>query len=535
MEPVLRAINLSKSFGTLPAIRQLSFEVRAGEIVGLAGQSGAGKTVLTMLLAGRYQPDEGDIYLSGQRLVWPFDARRRGIEVIHQKPELADTLDVGGNLFLGHEIGWPMRDSWLRIPNRQRINQATATILAQLDLGALAPGEKVANLSSEQRQLVAIGRALTRPSRLIIVDEPTVLLGYASQQKLLELIQQWRREGIAVIFSSDNLDHLFAVTDRVLVLRQGRLVADRRTDATSREEIVSLLVHASGRQQLTPTIWALDSYYHAREQAEQLRSNEQLLQRSLAAQDTLNRELVERLAEQVRALDRANTSLQDAQRRLLTEREEERKRLARELHDQTIQDLLSINYQIEEITAVADASPAIDHGLSEIRQSIRVLVDDLRSICGNLRPPTIDSLGLGAAIQSYARDWSERSGILLTLDLDARLSRLPESIELSVFRIVQEGLSNVRKHAQARSVRVQLRHTTPRSLMLTIGDDGRGLTEGFDLAALSAAGHYGLLGISERVTVLGGRFNLQNQPDGGLQLQIEIPHPRVELEHTSIP
>jgi signal transduction histidine kinase len=162
------------------------------------------------------------------------------------------------------------------------------------------------------------------------------------------------------------------------------------------------------------------------------------------------------------------------------------------------------------------------------------LVDDLRRICGDLRPPTIDSLGLGAALQSYTHDWCIRTDIEITLDLPPNLARLPEALELSIFRIVQEGLSNVRKHAQARAVKVCLKHTSPRMLMISISDNGRGLTQGFDLSALSGKGHYGLLGISERVALLGGRLKLQNQPEGGLLLEVEIPHPRVEMAMSSI-
>jgi signal transduction histidine kinase len=338
---------------------------------------------------------------------------------------------------------------------------------------------------------------------------------------------------MAVLFASENLDHLFAVTDRIIVLRQGRLVAERYTDTTSREEIVSFLVNAADRDQITPIIWALDSYYQARKQTEQLREQEQLLQRDLVAQGTLNRQLVERLAEQVTALDRANTSLQDAQRRLLTEREEERKHLSRELHDQVIQDLLSINYQLEEMSTRIDVADDVSDEVADMRFSIRALIDELRGICSNLRPPTIDNLGLGAAIQSYTRDWSERAGIAVTLDLDPGLKRLPEAMELSIFRIVQEGLSNVRKHAHADAAHVSLRHTTPRTLMISIADNGRGLASGVDLAMLAREGHYGLLGISERVALLGGRLSLQNQPQGGLWLQVEIPHPRVDKESFS--
>lgn len=526
MEPLLRLIQLSKSFGTLPAVQQVNLDVAPGEVVGLAGQSGSGKSVIAMLLAGLYTPDMGDVYFEGRRLQWPFAGRKLGIEVIHQKPDLAESLDISSNIFLGSEVGWPSR-TWFTFPSRRKIDRAATQILARMNVAFPSLHETVANLSSEQRQLVAIARAMARPARLIVVDEPTVVLSYASQQTLLALIQEWQQQGITVIFCSDNLDHLFAVTDRIVALREGRCVAAWRTDETTREDVVAMLVGAD-RRQSTPTIWALDSYYRAREQSEQLRAHELLLQRNLEAQDSLNRQLVERLAEQVQALDRANVGLQDAQRRLLTEREQERKHLARELHDDVIQDLLSLNYQLEEMLNIDEAPPTLNAEIDDVRQSIRRLVDGLRQICGNLRPPTIDSFGLGSAIQSFTREWSERSGIVLDLDLDPNLGRLPEAIELSIFRIIQEGLSNVRKHARASAVAVTLRHTSPRTLQMTIADNGRGLTENFDPAQLSASGHYGLLGMSERVALLGGRFRLNNQPGGGLRVEVEIPHPRVE-------
>lgn len=527
MEPLLRVINLSKSFGTLPAIQGVSFEVAPGEVVGLAGRSGSGKSVLVMLLAGLYIPNSGDLYFADRRLEWPFQARSLGISVIHQKPELADHLDVTANIFLGNEIGWPRQGGWLKIPKRRQMEQEAARILASLDAPDLPLYQRVENLNSEERQIVAIARALVKPTRLVIVDEPTLLLSYAYQQRLLALIQDWRQQGTAVVFSSNNLDHLFAVTDRIVTLRQGRKIADLATDATRREEIVSLLIGSSDAEDLTPTLWNLEGYYRTRERAEKLRYHQMLLEKDLAAQDTFNRELISQLAEQVSLLDRTNLALQEAQRRLQTEREAERKHLARELHDQVIQSLLSVNFQLE---GMADdgSDSQLQVELLEARETLRELVDDLRQICGSLRPPTLDSLGLGAAIQSYAHEWIERTNIALALDLDAHLGRLPEAIELSIFRIIQESLSNVRKHSQARQVEISLRRTSPRTLMLSIGDDGVGLPAGFDLASASAQHHFGLLGIGERVALMGGRLRIQNSSHGGLLLQVEIPHPRIE-------
>src|SRR5258706_518928 len=251
-----------------------------------------------------------------------------------------------------------------------------------------------------------------------------------------------------------------------------------------------------------------------------------LLEKALAAEDTLNRQLTKQLVEQVQVLDQLNQALLEAQRRLLSEREEERKHLARELHDQMIQDLLSINYELEGMETEQTSLPVLANNLSDVRQSIRELVDNLRHICSDLRPPTIDSLGLGAALQSYSRDWSARTGIKISLDLGLNLGRLPEATELSIFRIVQERLNNIWRHANASSVQIALQHTSPRTLLISIEDNGIGFSEEIDLINLTKSGHYGLLGISERVALLGGKMLLKRQPDGGSLLQVEIPHPK---------
>lgn len=524
---LLTVTNLSKTFGTLTALQGVSFALQPGEVVGLAGRSGAGKTVLIKILSGQLTPESGELVFARQKLQWPFQARKLGMGIVYQQPALAEHFDVTSNIFLGHERVRTL-GQWWRIPDDISMDAEAEQLLARLDMQLPSVHEKVMNLTSEQRQLVAIAQVMARPCRFIMIDDPSQYLSHPYQEKLLAQIQEWQAEGTAVLFSSQNLDHLFAVSDRLLVLRQGELAADWRTDETTREDVVAALVGTGERAQRTPVIWALDSYYQARRQAETLRHNQMLLQRDLATQDTLNRHLVQQLADQVQALDSANLALQDAQRRLLTEREEERKYLARELHDQLIQDLLSLNYQLEEIEGKSEGeASAIASDVADVRQDIRALVEELRRICGNLRPPTIDSLGLGAALQSYLRTWNERTGIKATLHLDSHFGRLPEELELSIFRIIQEGLNNTWKHSGARKVDVTLKHTSPRMLLVSIADDGAGLADNFNLSTLSQGGHYGLLGISERVALLGGRLNFLNRHSGGVLIQVEIPHPRV--------
>lgn len=524
MNPLLRADKLSKNFGSLAAVQNVSLDIAAGEVVGLAGRSGAGKSALIKMLAGLVTPDAGEMKFNGRSVQWPFHAYGLGIGAVYQEPALVERLDVTSNIFLGHEIVSPLLGKWLRMPDQRKMDKKAARLLASLDVHLPSLHEAAANLSSEQRQLVAIAQVMSHPLMMAIVDDPSALLSHPYQEKLLDVIRSWQKQGAAVLFSSQNLDHLFAVSDRIIVMRQGKLVGNFPTDKANRERIVAALVGTADRQQRTPVIWALDSYYRARKQAETLRHNQMLLQRDLAASDSLNRQLVTQLADQVRALDSANLALLDAQRRLLTEREEERKHLARELHDQVIQDLLSLNYELEEVAGMAAGE--LEAEVAHVRQNIRTLVEDLRRICRDLRPPTIDSLGLAAALQSFTHDWSERTGIEVKLSIDRRYGRLPEPLELSIFRIVQEGLNNIWKHANASSAAVSLEHTSPRMLLISIEDNGIGLQEGYDLAALSQDGHFGLLGISERVALMGGRLHFQNHAEGGLLIQAEIPHPR---------
>lgn len=528
--PLLSVNHLSRYFGRVAALVDVSFTLEAGEVLGVVGQRGSGKSTLFQLLSGVYPPSAGVIRLDGRRVAFrnPAEAQRLGIETVHQRPALAGNLDVVHNVFLGRELtaaGWgrqrPRDDEMLRF---------TRSLLADFDMPARLATERAARLSDEQQQVAALGRALCRPARLLLLDDALAPLSFERQKRLLKRIQSLAAQNVAIIISSDDLQHLFAVTDRLLVLYQGRAAALRLTDETTPRDIVELIVGANRQDQITPVIWAIENYHAAQQQAEELRRAQLALRQSLAEQDSLNRQLIERLRDQLEALDRLNLALQEANRRLITEREAERKALARELHDQIIQDLLSYNYQLEEVEAgLAQDAPGRE--LARIRDGIRGVVGSLRQMCGDLRPPTIDSHGLSAAIRSLAHQWSEQNGIPVDLDIDPDLGRLPEAIELSVFRVIQEGLRNVRKHAAASRVTLTLRRTHTASLVVRITDDGRGLSGPVNLASLSEQKHFGLVGISERVSLLGGTFQVNSAAGGGLELQIEIPSPYPSINH----
>lgn len=530
---MLKIESLSKLHGNQTALDNVSLQVAAGEVIGFVDREGLGVLELVNILSGLHGPDSGQIQVNDKRLQWPFRPQKYGIGIIYREPQIVDTLDIASNIFLGNETS--SEDNHLKWPRpfiQRRMYQEAIQVISTLNLNLPSPHIQAANLSKEQRQLVTVAQLVTQSPRLLVIDNPSRTLSLPYQEQILDLIRKWQQEQRAVVFSSSNLDHLFAVCDRIVVLHEGQVVIDLSTDETNREEIVAALVGTGDRHQITPVIWALDSYYQALRQAELLRHNKLLLEQDLARQDTLNQRLLDQLSIQVDALDRANLALQNAHRRLLTEREHERKHLARELHDQTIQDLLTLNYQLEALIDTTEVTAELSGSVDGLRQNIKDMVDDLRQICGKLRPPTIDSFGLGAALQSFTNTWSERTGIEVFLVMDAEFGRLPEEIELSLFRIVQESLSNVRKHAQASQVHIRLHHTNPRMLHLSIADNGMGLDCKFDLSTLSQAGHYGILGITERVALMGGRINFRNQPDGGLLIQAEIPHPRIKVIDT---
>lgn len=521
--PLLQTVQLAKRYGNRHTLDRVSFALAPGEVVGVVGRRGAGKSTLFHLLAGLDTPTAGALFFHGRplKLRGLYQAHRIGIELVPQSPLLTEQLGVLDNIFLGREAGWLLPD-WRRMARRAR------EVLAEMDVPAALLNQRTRDLSDEQRQIVAIARALcfdpARSAALVLLDDVLTSLSFQRQEKLLGLIKALTRRGTSFLVASDNLKHLFAVTDRLLVLYEGRLVSDQRTSETTPREIVELTVGATQHEQVTPIIWALESFHQAQQQAEELRREQAGLRESLEAQGSLNQQLLGRLRAQVDALNQLNLALQAAHRRLMTEREEERKALARELHDQVIQDLLSFNYRLEELEN-AQGMEAHQDELSALRKSIRQIVGDLRQMCSDLRPPTIDSHGLSAALRSHAQEWAEINGVALKMDLQPDLGRLPEPIELSIFRIVQEALNNTRRHAAAHNVNLSLRRTPNATILLRITDDGLGVPGPIDLAALSAQKHFGLLGISERVALLSGTLKIDTGVGEGMTLQVELPSP----------
>lgn len=205
---------------------------------------------------------------------------------------------------------------------------------------------------------------------------------------------------------------------------------------------------------------------------------------------------------------------------VLHAREEERKHVARELHDQIIQALVSVNYSVSEISR---ACPNSASQLSDLQQRLRYVIDDVRRICGRLRPPVLDSLGLIAAIRSHTCSFERESGLPVRLDIDGDIdSRLPECVEICLYRVVQEALSNIQRHAAASQVTVTIT-VTEAAVMLAITDDGRGFAVPELLDSLICDRHFGLVGMRERLDSVGGTMGLRAAPGCGTTVRAMVP------------
>ncbi len=240
-QPALEMRGISKAFGHVQALDNVDFEVHAGELLALVGDNGAGKSTLVKILSGVYRADRGDIYVDGARvqIECPSDATKAGIATVYQDLNLVPNRDVASNIYLGLE---PTRGMILL--NRAKMFADAEAVLGTLGIKLPSVKVDVADLSGGQRQAVAIGRALARGGRFILMDEPTASLGVEQTQLVNELTVDLRAQGHSVVFITHNLAHVFDIADRIVVLRHGRRVGVRARGETTREEIVCLITGA---------------------------------------------------------------------------------------------------------------------------------------------------------------------------------------------------------------------------------------------------------------------------------------------------
>ncbi len=230
---------ISKSFGSVEALRDADFEVRDGEVMALVGDNGAGKSTLIKCVAGIYSIDDGEVFFEGQpvKIHGPKDAAKLGIEFVYQDLALCDNLDVVQNMYLGREAHDPI----FRLREAPMEQRTTETLKSLAVTTIASVRQPVATLSGGQRQSVAVARAVMWNNRVVFLDEPTAALGVAQTRQVLDLVRRLAEKGLAVVLVSHNLNDVFEVADRITVLRLGRNVGVYEKSETNEQEIVEAI------------------------------------------------------------------------------------------------------------------------------------------------------------------------------------------------------------------------------------------------------------------------------------------------------
>ncbi|MDX6626476.1 MAG: simple sugar transport system ATP-binding protein [Solirubrobacterales bacterium] len=236
---VMHLEGVGKDFGAITALRELSLDVRAGEVTAIVGDNGAGKSTLMKIIAGVHQPSRGQIVLNGEeiRMTDPSIARNHGIEVVYQDLALADQQTVYMNMFLGREL---TRGPFRRL-DRKRMARESKELIEELDVRIPSVNARVSDLSGGQRQGVAIGRAAHWATQLVLMDEPTAALGVQETKRTEELILRMREGGRAIMVVSHSLDQVFRISDRICVLRRGEQAGVLDTAETTGDEVVAMI------------------------------------------------------------------------------------------------------------------------------------------------------------------------------------------------------------------------------------------------------------------------------------------------------
>ena len=240
---VLELTNISKHFGAIQALIDMSLTLREGEVVGLMGDNGAGKSTLVKIIAGNFAPSAGTITLQGKPVAFhkPADARDAGIEIVYQDLALCDNLSAAENVFLGREL--MRRIGPLRVLNYGAMFKRAGELFAELK-SETRPRDLVRKMSGGQRQAVAIARTRLSDPKIVLMDEPTAAISVRQVAEVLSLIRRLREHGIAVVLISHRMPDVFAVADRIVVMRRGVKVADKAVAQSSPEEVTGLITGA---------------------------------------------------------------------------------------------------------------------------------------------------------------------------------------------------------------------------------------------------------------------------------------------------
>ena len=243
---ILQLKNTSKSFGAIKALDDVSLSLNQGEVLGLMGDNGAGKSTLVKIIAGNFKPSSGNIVFEDEKVEFnkPMDARDKKIEVVYQDLALCDNLTAASNIFLTREI--KKNFGFFSIINFRKMYEKSKDIFNELKSETL-PDEEVRMMSGGQRQAVAIGRTKLSKAKVVLLDEPTAAISVRQVAEVLDLIKRLKDEGIAVVIISHRMPDVFAVSDQIAVLRRGNLVANKKANDSSPEEVTALITGAKDK------------------------------------------------------------------------------------------------------------------------------------------------------------------------------------------------------------------------------------------------------------------------------------------------
>ena len=245
---VLEVRNATKRFGAVTALRDVSVQVRAGEVLGLIGDNGAGKSTLVNIICGALHPDEGQVFVDGteRHFASPSEARAAGIETVFQTLALIPTLNIAENIYLRREACGPgPAGRFMRVMQKKLMRQEVEKGFARFGVALPPMRTKVSALSGGQRQQVSVTRAVMWGSHIVLLDEPAAALGVRQTQRVLELVNRLKEHGVGIIFISHNMQHVLSVADRVAVLFLGEKVADLElTGETNATDLVALITGA---------------------------------------------------------------------------------------------------------------------------------------------------------------------------------------------------------------------------------------------------------------------------------------------------
>jgi simple sugar transport system ATP-binding protein len=236
--PLMDVRNIHKWYGKVHAVNNVSFIVNRGEIIGLIGDNGAGKSTLIKVLSGYHRPNGGEIFIDGEKtkINSPSDARALGIETLYQEQALVDSMSLARNFYMGRE---PVNCAGFL--KKQKMNECIK-ILHHIGLSIKSPDLLVGSLSGGEKQGVAIGRAMYFKAKLVLLDEPTRALSVKEVQTVLDFVKELKEANISVIFITHNIQHVYTVADRFLILKNGEVIKDIKKDDITAEEITESLI-----------------------------------------------------------------------------------------------------------------------------------------------------------------------------------------------------------------------------------------------------------------------------------------------------